>query len=130
MVTYHRYSLATILYFLPPPPHSLLPLGLIYLRIFALDMHNTQFSLSLYIFILLSYPTSLNYFFYLLPSSYFQLFFSFLFFFFFGCAHGRWHLEVPGPGIEPYHSSDLSRSSENAGSLTHCATRELPAFFS
>ena len=33
-----------------------------------------------------------------------------------------WHLEVPQPGIEP----DPSCCNNNARSLTHCATEELP----
>jgi len=33
---------------------------------------------------------------------------------------------VTGPGIKPCHISDLSYSRDNAKSLTHCATRELP----
>ena len=31
----------------------------------------------------------------------------------------------PGPGSNTYLSSDLSHSSDNAGSLTCCATREV-----
>ena len=53
-----------------------------------------------------------------------------LFFFFFlwggGQAHGT--RRFPGQGSNPNHSSDLSHSSDNAGSLTHRATRELPNF--
>ena len=30
-----------------------------------------------------------------------------------------------GQEVNPYHSSDLSHSSDNARSLIHCATREL-----
>ena len=37
--------------------------------------------------------------------------------FFFSCTHSMW--KFPGQG---YH---LSHSSDNTGSLTHCATREL-----
>ena len=33
-----------------------------------------------------------------------------------------------GQGLNPCHSSDLSHSSDNVGSLTHWATRELPTF--
>ena len=36
-----------------------------------------------------------------------------------------WHLEVPGPGIKPAHSSDLGHCHDKDGSLTQCATREL-----
>lgn len=37
-----------------------------------------------------------------------------------------WHAEVPGSRLNPYHSSDLSHSSDNAGYLTCCcATRAL-----
>ena len=32
----------------------------------------------------------------------------------------------PGQGLNPHHRSDPSRCSDNAGSLTHCTTRELP----
>ena len=42
---------------------------------------------------------------------------------FFGCAHGM--CKFPGQGLNPCHSSKLSRSSDNAGSLTCCAIREL-----
>jgi len=34
-------------------------------------------------------------------------------------------VQVPRPGIEPHHSSHPSHFSDNAGSLTHCTTREL-----
>ena len=37
---------------------------------------------------------------------------------------GMW--KFPGQGLNPCHSSDLSRCSGNAGSLTCRATRELP----
>ena len=38
------------------------------------------------------------------------------------------HMEVPGPGIQPApQSSDSSHCSDNTGSLSHCATRELLA---
>ena len=30
-----------------------------------------------------------------------------------------WHAEFPKPGWNLYHSSDLSRSSDDTGSLTH-----------
>ena len=36
------------------------------------------------------------------------------------------YTEIPGPGIEPGHSSDPSPCNDNAGSLTGWATRELP----
>ena len=49
-------------------------------------------------------------------------FFQFFFFFSFSCT---WHVEVPGPGNKPTHSSSLSCCSDNAGSLIHYATREL-----
>ena len=43
------------------------------------------------------------------------------------CAFGFWpcpqHAEVLGQGSNPHHSSD------NDGSLPHCATRKLPVFF-
>ena len=35
------------------------------------------------------------------------------------------HVEVPRPGIKKSHSSNVSHSSDNAGSLTHRATKEL-----
>ena len=54
----------------------------------------------------------------ILQSRYFYLFFSF------GCTHGL--QKVPGPGIETKRSSDRCHSSDNAGSLTHWATKELP----
>ena len=40
------------------------------------------------------------------------------FVFFFGCPEA---CGVPGPGSDPSHNCDLSRSCGNAGSLTHCA---------
>ena len=40
------------------------------------------------------------------------------------CAHGM--RKFPGQGLNPHHSSDLSHKSDNTGSLTCCATRELP----
>ena len=36
--------------------------------------------------------------------------------------------KFPGRGSNPGHSSDPSCCSDIAGSLTHCATRELPGF--
>ena len=42
-------------------------------------------------------------------------------FFFWPCI---W--KFPGPGSNPRHSSNLSHCCDNAGSLTGCATRELP----
>ena len=48
------------------------------------------------------------------------------------CPHGM--LKFLGQGSNPHHSCSLSHSSDNAGSLTHCATRErligLLGFFS
>ena len=41
-----------------------------------------------------------------------------------------WPAEVPKPGMNPRYSSDLSCSNDNAGSLTHEATRELLECFS
>ena len=55
------------------------------------------------------------------------LFVWFLFFgfwYFFGHAHGIW--KIPGQGSKLHHSSNPSCCSDNAGSLTHWATRELP----
>ena len=47
-----------------------------------------------------------------------------LFFFFpFGQALSMW--KFLGQGLNPCHSSDLNPCSDNAGSLTHCAAREL-----
>ena len=37
------------------------------------------------------------------------------FFSFFGCSQGMW--KFPGQGLNPHHSSDLSHSSGNIGSL-------------
>ena len=34
-----------------------------------------------------------------------------------------------GQGLNPYHSSDPSHSSDSVGSLTHCTTGEIPLFF-
>ena len=34
----------------------------------------------------------------------------------------------PGPGLNVWHSSNLSRCSDNASSLAHCTTRELLPF--
>ena len=42
---------------------------------------------------------------------------------FFGCARGMW--KFLGHGLKPCHSSDPGCCSDNAGSLTCCATREL-----
>ena len=33
--------------------------------------------------------------------------------------------KFPGQGLNPHHSSNPSHGSGNAGSLTHCTTREL-----
>ena len=38
-------------------------------------------------------------------------------------THRMW--KFPGQGSNPYHSINPSHSSENPGSLAHCATREL-----
>ena len=35
------------------------------------------------------------------------------------------HVEVPGPGLDPCHSSNLSCCCDNTGSLTHRVTRKL-----
>ena len=43
----------------------------------------------------------------------------------FGWTHGM--RKFLGQGPNPCHSSDLSHISHNAGSLTHCTMRELPA---
>ena len=49
-------------------------------------------------------------------------------FFFFGFIHGM--QKFPGQGSNMHHSSHLSSCSDNAGSLTHWATREhLNLFF-
>ena len=40
-----------------------------------------------------------------------------------GHTCGMW--KIPGQGSNPGHSSDLSHCTDNAGSLTHCATKEL-----
>ena len=42
-------------------------------------------------------------------------------FFFFGRTHGMW--KFPGQRMNPYHSSDLSHCSDNAGSLTQLVSR-------
>jgi len=44
-------------------------------------------------------------------------------FYFFGHAQGI--RKVPGQGSNPQHSSDLSHCTDNTGSLTRCATREI-----
>ena len=51
-------------------------------------------------------------------------FFSFLLFSFLFWPH-PWHVEVPRPGIEPAIQQWPKRLCNNAGYLTHCATREL-----
>ena len=43
---------------------------------------------------------------------------------FFGCAHGM--RKFLGQGWNQPHSRDSNHSSDNTGSLTCCATRELP----
>ena len=52
---------------------------------------------------------------------------TFLSFFFFGHIHGI--QKFLGQGSNPGHSSNLSHSSDNTGSLTQCATREFPNLF-
>ena len=47
----------------------------------------------------------------------------YLFIYFFGHVCRMWNFL--GQGSNPWHSSDLSRCSDNVRSLTHCATREL-----
>ena len=44
---------------------------------------------------------------------------------FFGGGLCLQHMEVPVPGIKRRHSSGQSHSSNDTGSLTHCATWEL-----
>ena len=47
----------------------------------------------------------------------------FLFFFsFFSCTHGM--QKFPGQGSNPYHRSNSSHSSDNAGSLTHSQSQQ------
>ena len=54
--------------------------------------------------------------------------FVFLFFcFLWGGVHLQ-HMEVPGQGLNPCHSCDLSYHRNNARSLTHCATVGTPNF--
>ena len=48
-------------------------------------------------------------------------------FLFFGYTCSMW--KFPGQGQKLRHSSDLSHCSDNAGSLTYCATRELRVLF-
>ena len=55
-----------------------------------------------------------------------QFVFIFLFIYLFCHIRGRW--KFPGQGLNPRHRSDPSHCSDNPGSLTHCTTRELPAF--
>ena len=47
-------------------------------------------------------------------------------FFFFGHAHGMW--KCLGQGSNMHHSRNLLPCSDNAGSLTHCTTREVLFF--
>lgn len=47
---------------------------------------------------------------------------SFFFFFFLAVPRG---IQFLGQGWSPRHSSDPSHCSDNVGSLTHCAAREL-----
>ena len=42
---------------------------------------------------------------------------------FFCCTHGMW--KFPGQGLNPCHSSDPGHCSDNAGTLTHWATKEF-----
>ena len=46
---------------------------------------------------------------------------------FFGHTHGTW--KFPGQGLNPIHSSNPSRCSDNNGSLIHWATTELSFVF-
>ena len=46
-----------------------------------------------------------------------------IYYYFFGCAHGV--QKFLGQELNLYHSSDLGHCSDNAGSLTYCAAREL-----
>lgn len=48
---------------------------------------------------------------------------SLFFFFLFVCTHGIW--KVLGQGLKPRHSSNVGCSSNDVGSLTRGATREL-----
>lgn len=50
-----------------------------------------------------------------------------LFRFIFGCAHSM--QSFPDQGSNLHHSTNLSYSSVNTGSLTHCATKELHEYF-
>ena len=43
--------------------------------------------------------------------------------FYFGLCCGKWRF--PGQVLKPQHTRDSSCCSDNAGSLTHCATRAL-----
>ena len=45
---------------------------------------------------------------------------------FFGHTQGMW--KFLDQGLNPHHSSDSSCCNDNARSLTHCATRELPVY--
>ena len=56
---------------------------------------------------------------------FFFFLFSFLFFCVCVCAHGM--QKFPGQGSNPLHS--CNQSHNNARSLTHCTTRELPKVF-
>ena len=53
----------------------------------------------------------------------------FYLFIYFGGTLDMW--KFPGQGSNPCHSNDPSSCSDNARSLTHCATRELlsPLYF-
>ena len=57
-----------------------------------------------------------------LPSSLYFI----LFYFFSGCACGMW--KFPSQGLNLCHTSHLSRCSDDARSLTHCASRDLCGF--
>ena len=56
------------------------------------------------------------------------LFYFILFYgFFFAHAWGMW--KFPGQGSNSCHRSNGSHNSDNTGSLTHCATTELPSIY-
>lgn len=46
-----------------------------------------------------------------------------------GFLGSMWHVEIPGPGIKPVYTSDLSHFSNNARSLTYYATGDLLEVF-
>lgn len=53
---------------------------------------------------------------------YTTIFLGLVLFCFFGRVHAMW--KFLGQGWNPYHRSNRSQCSENAASLTHCATRK------